>query len=154
MVSLRIRYRLRFLLSNKIRDSYILFYLTEGILLPVSGGKNKILGSIGEVVAERYLISKGYKILKKNWFCYAGELDLIAFKKKFVFIEVKTVSKKTNSDPTELLTRRKRLKWYHTSNYFLLRHKLLGADWRFDFVGIVKDGKRFLLRHYKNIELP
>lgn len=117
-------------------------------------GVSKKIGAEGEKVAEKYLLSRGYKIIKKNWFCYAGELDIIAFKNKIIFVEVKTISAKTGEDPSVLLTRRKRLKWYHTSNYFLLRNKLLGADWRFDFVGIVKDGKKYLLRHYKNVSIP
>ncbi len=111
-------------------------------------------GRKGEIIAEKYLKSKGYKIIKRNWYCYAGELDIIAYKEKLIFVEVKTLSKNLQEDPSVMLTRRKRLKWYHTSNYFLLRHRLLGADWRFDFVGIVKDGSAYLLKHYKNISIP
>ena len=114
----------------------------------------KKTGVEGEKIAERYLLSRGYKILKRNWFCYAGELDIVAFKRLLIFIEVKTLSRKVGEDPSVMLTRRKRLKWYHTSNYFLLRHMLLGADWRYDFVGVIKDGERFLLKHYKNISIP
>ncbi len=111
-------------------------------------------GVEGEKVAEKYLISRGYKILKKNWFCYAGELDIIAYKGKIVFVEVKTLSSKLGEDPSAMLTKRKKMKWYHTSNYFLLRNKLLGANWRFDFVGVVKDGKRYRLKHYRNVSIP
>lgn len=114
----------------------------------------KKTGEEGEKIAEKYLIARGYKILKRNWFCYAGELDIVAFKHKLIFIEVKTLSRSVGEDPSAMLTRRKRLKWYHTSNYFLLRHHLLGADWRYDFVGIVKDGAKYRLRHYKNISIP
>lgn len=114
----------------------------------------KELGRSGERFVEKYLISKGYKIIKKNWFCYAGELDIVAYKKDIVFIEVKTLSSSIGADPSELLTRKKRLNWYHTANYFLLRHKLLGANWRFDFFGVVKCKNGFSLNHYVNISLP
>jgi len=120
----------------------------------VTGSLNKKVGSEGERIAEKYLLSRGYKILKRNWFCYAGELDIVAFKNKLVFVEVKTLSKRTGDNPSAMLTRRKKIKWYHSSNYFLLRHHLLGADWRYDFVGIVKDGTKFLLKHYKNLSIP
>ena len=114
----------------------------------------KKIGAEGEKIAEKYLLSRGYKILKRNWFCYAGELDIVAFNRKLIFVEVKTLSRSVGEDPPVMLTRRKRLKWYHTSNYFLLRHHLLGADWRYDFVGVIKDGRKYLLRHYKNISIP
>ena len=34
-------------------------------------------GRLGEAVAEKFLVGKGYQILEKNWVCRWGELDLI-----------------------------------------------------------------------------
>lgn len=39
---------------------------------------NKRLGRLGEDVAARYLASRGYEIIARNWTCQAGEADIIA----------------------------------------------------------------------------
>ena len=55
--------------------------------------KQKI-GKLGEDVACEYLISKGFKVLSRNYRKFFGELDIVAEKsKKLHFIEVKTVSR-------------------------------------------------------------
>jgi len=56
--------------------------------------KNIEFGKRGEKLAEDHLISKGYKILKKNWRFKRAEIDIIAKDKEgiLVFVEVKTRS--------------------------------------------------------------
>ena len=52
---------------------------------------NKRLGRLGEDVAARYLVSRGYEIIARNWTCQAGEADIIARDDDIlVFAEVKT----------------------------------------------------------------
>ena len=54
---------------------------------------NKRLGRLGEDVAARYLVSRGYEIIARNWTCQAGEADIIARDDDIlVFAEVKTRS--------------------------------------------------------------
>ena len=54
---------------------------------------NKKFGIIGEKIAQKFLINKGYEILETNYYTKIGEIDIIAQKsKKIVFIEVKTRS--------------------------------------------------------------
>ena len=51
----------------------------------------KIVGQIGEDTAANMLRAKGYKILKRNYRCRHGEIDIIAEKYgNMSFIEVKT----------------------------------------------------------------
>jgi putative endonuclease len=54
--------------------------------------KNKrMISKFGEEKAELHLISKGYRILKKNYFSAFGEIDILCLKEKtLVFCEVKT----------------------------------------------------------------
>lgn len=54
------------------------------------------VGKIGEDIAAKYLITKGYTILDRNFWRKWGELDLVVEKdKKVIFVEVKTVSYET-----------------------------------------------------------
>lgn len=49
------------------------------------------LGKIGEETAAEILRSKGYRILKQNYRCKQGEVDIIAAKGPLIsFVEVKT----------------------------------------------------------------
>ncbi len=51
----------------------------------------KLLGKLGEERVAKYLKSKGYIILKRNWRDRYGEVDIIAeSKENIVFVEVKT----------------------------------------------------------------
>lgn len=50
-----------------------------------------LLGKLGEERVAKYLKSKGYIILKRNWRDRFGEVDIIAeTKENIVFVEVKT----------------------------------------------------------------
>lgn len=54
------------------------------------------VGKIGEDIAAKYLITKGYTILDRNFWRKWGELDLVVEKdKRVTFVEVKTVSYET-----------------------------------------------------------
>jgi putative endonuclease len=52
------------------------------------------VGKLGESIAKRFLMRKGYRIIAKNYSRKWGEIDLIAQNGEFLnFIEVKTVSR-------------------------------------------------------------
>ncbi len=52
---------------------------------------NKTLGNFGESAACNYIASLGYNIIKRNWHCEYGEIDIIAENDRYiVFFEVKT----------------------------------------------------------------
>ena len=52
---------------------------------------NRERGALGEQYAEKFLKKQGYKILKKNYHCKLGEIDIIARDGgEIVFVEVKT----------------------------------------------------------------
>ncbi|PIQ68988.1 MAG: hypothetical protein COV91_01170 [Candidatus Taylorbacteria bacterium CG11_big_fil_rev_8_21_14_0_20_46_11] len=56
-------------------------------------GKTQKIGSLGEKIAEKFLVKRGYRILHRNYSRPWGELDIVAKKKGTVhFVEVKTVS--------------------------------------------------------------
>jgi putative endonuclease len=50
-------------------------------------------GSLGEGIASKYLVNKGYKIIARNYLKPWGEIDIIATKDKVLhFFEVKSVT--------------------------------------------------------------
>ncbi|MES2223870.1 MAG: YraN family protein [Patescibacteria group bacterium] len=50
-------------------------------------------GKLGEDIAEKYLIGKGFKVLHKNYWKPYGEIDIICAKEGIThFVEVKSVS--------------------------------------------------------------
>jgi putative endonuclease len=54
--------------------------------------KNKNTGNIGEDLAVKYLVGKGYKIVDRNINFSFGEIDILAsYKETIVIVEVKTV---------------------------------------------------------------
>lgn len=112
------------------------------------------LGKKGEKAAVRYLKSKGYEILKRNWFCRFGEADIIARSDEGVlcFVEVKTRRGIEAGLPEEAITLEKQ----HRYERIALAYMMVSDEWddndnvRFDAIGICVTGPhRALLRHHK-----
>jgi putative endonuclease len=58
----------------------------------------RTIGDTGEDVACKYLESKGYRVLERNYLRPWGEIDIIAEQaKKLYFVEVKSVSREISS---------------------------------------------------------
>lgn len=121
--------------------------------------KAKIVAKNGEDLAERYFKGKNYLILKRNFRCRFGEIDLIAIdceakEKEIVFIEVKTRISTYFGEIQESITQSKIRKIIKTALYFLnLATRLNIKNWRIDFLGIKlnKSGKPIEIIHIKNI---
>lgn len=66
---------------------------------------NQALGTKGEAIAERYLITRGFRLLAKNWRCRYGELDLVMRDgEEIVAVEVKTRNGTGYGSPFEAIT--------------------------------------------------
>lgn len=51
---------------------------------------SRATGNVGEKLACVYLKEKGYRVIKRNFYCSGGEIDVVAKKgDKYFFIEVK-----------------------------------------------------------------
>ena len=71
--------------------------------------KKKILGNLGEDIACKFILNKGYEIVERNFYCRQGEIDIIAKDNEFlVFIEVKTRKNENYGRPIDAITFYKR----------------------------------------------
>lgn len=112
------------------------------------------LGRKGEEAVVRYLKSRGYAIVKRNWFCRFGEADIIARDPEgtLCFIEVKTRQSVEAGLPEEAITRSKQSRYERIA----LCYMMVTDDWddndsvRFDAIAIcVTAPHRAMLRHHK-----
>jgi putative endonuclease len=124
--------------------------------------QNQILGQLGEEMAAEFLKKNGYAILARNWKCKAGELDIVAAKKKgrifkkiecIVFAEVKTIDAadaKFVGQAEENVNFIKQKHLIASARSFLVARKIR-ADfpWQIDVIAIEFDraGKNHKIRH-------
>ncbi|MEK7640761.1 MAG: YraN family protein [Patescibacteria group bacterium] len=119
--------------------------------------KTSAIGAIGEDLACDFLIKKGYKILKRNYWKPWGELDIIAKDRDgvIVFVEVKAMRRlPANSDlqPEDNLTRAKLIKLKRTAELFVSsRPELVDEErgYQIDLLAIVLEP--FQISHYENV---
>lgn len=99
----------------------------------------RAVGRKKEELAEQYLIGQGYDILEKNFYSYAGEIDIIARDGVYlVFIEVKYRKTLRQGYAAEAVTRNKQLRIYRAAACYLHRCGLPAdrVPCRFDVVAI------------------
>ncbi|UCG65419.1 MAG: YraN family protein [Deltaproteobacteria bacterium] len=103
-----------------------------------------ILGKIGEDLARQRLKDLGYRIIKANYTCALGEIDLIARDGDvLVFVEIKTRKKQSLGFAKEAVTKRKQVKLSKVALAYMKYNNLLGSKARFDVVAVgVSEGKK------------
>ena len=108
----------------------------------------KNIGQLGEEAAAKYLKSKGYKILERNFQNNIGrrlgEIDIIVLDKKddeIVFVEVKTREYKKYKEtlPEENITYPKLRKLSKIASVYLRLKKLENRPYRFDAISVWLD---------------
>ncbi len=110
------------------------------------------LGKFGEDFACRYLQSKGYMILCRNYKTRYAEIDIIAKKNDAIsFIEVKTRKSLRYGRPLEAVTLVKQRKIYRCAEYYLQSAGLLNCMpmLSFDVVEVIIESNAVVkLNHY------
>ena len=97
------------------------------------------VGFENEYEAELYLTNSGYRIIEKNFYCKAGEIDIIAEEDGYLcFIEVKYRENTENGFPEEAVDIRKIKKITRSAVFYMNKHGL-PEDYpvRFDVVSIL-----------------
>ncbi len=108
-------------------------------------------GRAGESYAARLLERKGYQIVKRNYSCRFGEIDIIA-KNRFciVFVEVKTREEDGMVKPFEAITPQKQKKILLTAGQYLVEHRT-DLQPRFDAIAVyTRNGKIVGDEHLEN----
>ncbi len=101
-------------------------------------GDRKPLGTRGEEVACSALKRAGYRLLKRNYRCPLGEIDIIARQgRTIVFVEVKSESGPRGILPKDRVDERKQRKMIHVAQFFLKGKRLRDVSARFDVVQVM-----------------
>lgn len=108
------------------------------------------LGKAGEEEAVKYLTSKGFSVLERNWRFQKAEVDIIAQKENLLIaVEVKT---RTSTDfgmpqdfvnPKKIKLLVKAMDEYITSND-------LDVEFRFDIIGVIPKGLTYEIEHLED----
>jgi len=115
--------------------------------------QKQAMGQWGEEIAARYLESKGYIILTRNFHAAHGEIDIVASKESaLIFIEVKTRSSHTFAYPEDSVTLRKQAAMLSTAEDFLRAHPESPESWQFDVIAIeIKPAGKPEIVHFENV---
>jgi len=102
------------------------------------------LGKLGEDLARERLKDLGYRILKTNYRCSLGEIDLVARDGDvLVFAEIKTRKNEPLAQVKEAVTKRKQIQISKVALAYMKSNNLWGSKARFDVVAIgIIDGKK------------
>lgn len=104
--------------------------------------KRKTIGINGEEIAAAFLKKKGCKILKKNYRCYFGEVDIVALcHDTLCFVEVKTRTSHQFGTPQESVIPAKQKKLSKIALEYIQKHKLEEKKARFDIIAVNLSGK-------------
>jgi putative endonuclease len=119
-------------------------------------------GDLGEDIAAKYLINKGFLILDRNYLKPWGEIDLVAKQgNKLHFVEVKTVSREAGHRsggvrPEENMHQRKILRLHRAIQTYMLEKKVPeSVDWQIDLACVYLDfsSRRARVELLENITL-
>jgi putative endonuclease len=111
-------------------------------------------GKNGEEVAAEYLMSKGFKILRRNYQSGRYEIDIIAENDVFiVFVEVKTRSSVAWGEPWEAVNRQKQRKICFGADNFIRQSGSMKEP-RFDIISVVQSGDKSEVLHLENAFYP
>jgi putative endonuclease len=110
------------------------------------------LGSTSERAAARYLRRLGWRILRWNYTCIHGEIDLVALDERcLVFVEVRSTGSDDESRAAQSVDETKQKRLTKLALHFLQEHRLLDHAARFDVLTVAwPEGQREpSITHYR-----
>jgi putative endonuclease len=120
-------------------------------------GRHMSVGRQGESAASSYLEIAGYEILRRNFTCRLGEIDIIARPRgenTLCFIEVKCRRSGNMGRPGESVGIRKQRHYRQVATIFLMREwdglrVDASTEYRFDVVEVVLNAGKPRINHIK-----
>ena len=112
------------------------------------------IGVLGEELACKYLVRKGYKIIERNFRKKYQEIDIIATHgSTLVFIEVKTRRSNAFGSAVESVTPWKLRHLVRLSEYYKQLHPKLPDDMRIDLLAVTLTSSNGIetIEHLENI---
>ena len=102
---------------------------------------SQIRGAEQEDLAERILVSRGYEIIERNWWCRGGEVDRIAWIGAIlVFIEIRARTHFAVGTPIDSVGLIKRKRLVRAAKTYIQGFEPQSLPMiRFDIVGIIMD---------------
>ena len=95
--------------------------------------------------------SQDYSIVRKNFRCKSGEIDIIANNQnELVFIEVKTRCSKQYGEAREAVTEYKKKHIKKATEFYLHTNRLENCLVRFDVIELYLKNETFYIQHIKN----
>jgi len=118
--------------------------------MPPSNNRAKT-GKKGEDEAARFLSSKGYEILERNFRKQEGEIDIIARDgDTLIFVEVKAGRQMSFGNPETWVDLKKQQKISLTAELYLQEHDIHDLDCRFDVVAVIFHDRGQHIKHIEN----
>jgi len=99
-------------------------------------------GARGEEIAAKFLESRGYRVVSRNYRCPGGEIDLVAWQgRTLVFVEVRTRRTQDVIAAAGSVGHQKQLRLLRAARHFMSHHELDFSETRFDVVVVVGTGE-------------
>ena len=126
--------------------------------MKVFTSKSQKIGQTGENIACKYLQSKGFLIIERNFTLRCGEIDIIASREGIIhFVEVKTVLYREKGyfiRPEDNMHRVKLRKFIRSCLVYVdMRHIADTTDWQVDVLAIEYDARaeKAYIRHIESV---
>ena len=112
---------------------------------------NQRLGALGERIAARWLVRRGWRIVNHRFRNGRRDIDLVAQRDATIaFVEVKARKGDAFGDPVESVHHRKQRELTKSAHVWIDRHGREDEMYRFDVVGVLVDGDRVRVKHVEN----
>jgi putative endonuclease len=101
--------------------------------------KNKAIGKEGELVAQNFLLNRGFLLAETNYWARSGEIDIIFWDDKYlVFAEVKSSGKINDYHLGLRVNLKKQRKIIATALDYMTKHNPVVSGYRFDVILVQK----------------
>ena len=113
--------------------------------------ESQALGTLGEHVAEQWLVERGWTILERRYRGIRNELDLVMRRENMVaFVEVKTRRRDDFGDPICAVDRHKQRRLIRSAQAWIVHHGEPQFEYRFDVIGILVEHSGPQVQHIEN----